>query len=364
MQRNIFFFLICMASIFSCKKESNYSPAKASTKQDDLIQSGKIISIPASDFDSTFTRYGGGWTGGDGAFSTRLPDGRDVWVFGDSFLDTVYPDRSRPAAPLIHNCLAVTDKSGSFITLHPGKAANPDAYFIPPQNGQYYWPTGLFTIPRRNELYVFLDRIQTGIHGGFSTAGIDIAVIQLPQLTIKKIIPFYTGGHINWGASFLDDGRYMYMYGTESVKYNKFIHAARIDKEAGNIIASLRYYDGANWVTDSAASARIKGNVSEFYSMFIYHNKYYLLSQGKLLTPDIFIWDAAGPAGPFTNQRLVYTTPQTQGTIYTYNPTVNTQFTENGGLLIGYSTNSTDFLELFTNADASRPYFIRAYNWE
>lgn len=365
MKKIIGYYFICLAAFTACRKEiTNNTLTNDIAEQKNIIQTTKIFSVPAADFDSMFTRYSGGWTGGDGAFSCRLPDGRDVWVFGDSFLDTVYPDRSRPAVPLIHNCLVITDDNGEFITLHTGTKEKPDAYFIPAQKDQYYWPTGLFTVPKRNELYVFLDRIQTGIHGGFSTAGIDIAVMQLPQLVIKKILPFYTGGHINWGAAFLDDGRYMYMYGTESAKYNKFIHTARIDKEADNIINSLRYYDGENWVTDSAASARIKGNVSEFYSLFKYRGKYYLLSQGKLLTPDIFMWDAAGPVGPFNNQRLVYTTPQTQGTVYTYNPTVNTQFTENGGLLIGYSTNSTDFLELFRNADASRPYFIRSYNWE
>lgn len=324
----------------------------------------KIISVPSNDFDSLFTRFGGGWTGGDGAFSMHLPDGRDVWVFGDSFLDTVYPDRTRHAVNMIHNCLVVTDSSNNFVTLKSGTEQKPEAYFVPTQAGQYYWPTGLLLNKPQNELYVFLDRIQPGIHGGFSTAGIDVATIALPYLTIKKIDNVFTNAKINWGAAFLNDGQYIYMYGTESAKYNKFIHVARVDTKVCNRWQSLRYYDGSNWVKDSTKSARIKGDVSEFYSLFSYQGNYYLLSQGKLLTPDIFMWDAQSPVGPFSGQRLVYTTPQTQGTIYTYNPTVNMQFTEKGALLIGYSTNSTDFLELFRNADAGRPYFIRAYNWE
>ncbi len=346
--------------ICSCNKKVDNSASSASSQQ--LRQQSGIVSVPDAYFNDLFTRYGGGWTGGDGAFSCRLPDGRDVWIFGDSFLDTVYPDRSRPFAPLIHNCLVVTDAAGNFTTLHGGTTENPEPYFIPREAGQYYWPTGLFDNPERKELYIFLDRIQPGAHGGFKTAGIDIAIIGLPSLKLQKIVHFYAGGEINWGATFLADGNYVYMYGTESVKYNKYIHVARIDRD--NPLHSLRYYDGNTWVADSSKSARIKGGVSEFYSLFKSKEKYYLLSQGKLLTPDIFIWDAAGPAGPFGGQRLVYTTPETQGTVFTYNPTVNTQFTENGQLLVGYSTNSTDFLSLFENADYGRPFFIRVSNWE
>ena len=52
-----------------------------------------VNAVPATPFNKLFTRYGDGWTGGDAVYSVPLPDGRIIWAFGDSFLDTVYPDR-------------------------------------------------------------------------------------------------------------------------------------------------------------------------------------------------------------------------------------------------------------------------------
>src|SRR5437763_304475 len=49
------------------------------------------LDIPSFQYrDDDFTRLwatcGPGWTGGDGAYSVALPDGRSVWLFGDSFM--------------------------------------------------------------------------------------------------------------------------------------------------------------------------------------------------------------------------------------------------------------------------------------
>jgi len=49
-----------------------------------------------------FTTYGNDntrhddWTGADGTYSVRLPSGRELWVFSDTFLGQVNPDGSRP----------------------------------------------------------------------------------------------------------------------------------------------------------------------------------------------------------------------------------------------------------------------------
>jgi len=52
--------------------------------------------VPDEAFGQLFVRFGDGWTGGDGTSSVPLPDGRTLWMFGDTFLGQVNPDRSRP----------------------------------------------------------------------------------------------------------------------------------------------------------------------------------------------------------------------------------------------------------------------------
>jgi hypothetical protein len=161
----------------------------------------------------------------------------------------------------------------------------------------------------------------------------------------------------------MEDGEYVYIYGAESRENRKFMHIIRTSINAP--FHTLEYYNGTTWVTDQAKSARINSGISQQYTVFKYEGKYYRLSQQSLLlSPDIFIWDAASPAGPFTNKRKVYTTPQTGGNIITYNATAHTEFIQNGQLLVGYCTNSINGLDIFKNADNYRPYFVWVNNWQ
>ncbi|MET7798900.1 hypothetical protein [Streptomyces decoyicus] len=96
-----------------------------------------------------FARYGdvnarmNDWTGGDGTHSVRLPDGRTVWLFSDTFLDRIQPPpnpqgqkrRWRTAdtggVPLLrHNSAAVMSRSGRPVrTLTGGTAAASGPFF-------------------------------------------------------------------------------------------------------------------------------------------------------------------------------------------------------------------------------------------
>ncbi|MCZ0992484.1 hypothetical protein O1L44_04195 [Streptomyces noursei] len=81
---------------------------------------------------TAFARYGDDdsrgddWTGGDGTHSVRLPDGRTLWLFSDTFLDRVHPPPNPQGAPyrwrttdaggtpfLRHNSLVLMNSSGT-----------------------------------------------------------------------------------------------------------------------------------------------------------------------------------------------------------------------------------------------------------
>ncbi|HEY2727629.1 MAG TPA: hypothetical protein VGI61_10685, partial [Parafilimonas sp.] len=145
--------LLCTA----CKKENNDAPVQP--------PKANITAEPATYFDSLFTRFKAGeWTGGDVASSQLLPDGRSLWLFGDSFTDTVYPDRHRPYDYFIHNSIVLTD-SKNFTTLYNGTAANPQPFFeaeVP----SLYWPNCAFISKDKTEIYVMLVVIQSTGNGG------------------------------------------------------------------------------------------------------------------------------------------------------------------------------------------------------
>jgi hypothetical protein len=289
-----------------------------------------------------------------------------MWLWGDSFLDTVYEDRSRPFVGFIHNQITTTDADGgNFTTYYAGTKKNPKPYFRT-KNDDFYWPAFAFMSKNNKSVFVFLDRIHAFGTGSFDfkVIGVDVAILNYPSLTIRKIVPFTRDTLVNWaGDSFESSDGYVYLYGAESTKYNKFIHVARIS--TSNPL-HITYWNGTDWVANEDASVRILGGVSEGFSFFEYQGKQYLLSQENLLGPDIYLWDAASPVGPFTKKRLVYTTPQKIGDIdiWTYNAKAHTALIQDNKLLVGYSTNSITPNGFYINADSYRPYFVWASNWQ
>ncbi len=337
---------------------------ESSSSNNNTINS-TIIATPSAYWDSVFTRYGNGWTGGDIAYSYRLPDGRSVWLFGDSFLDTVFSNRRRPVGGFTHSVFTTTRHLGEdFTTIVGGSFENPETLF-PAEDPIQYWSNCAFTNTSGTKLYVQLVTIQTTGEGGlfgFETIGNATGVMKLPSKELERIVTTNNSGLIDWSSSTYEEGNYVYLYGVESTKYNKFVYVSRLSRNAP--FKNPQYWNGTSWIGDSAQAVRIHDGVSEQFSFFRHKGKYYLLSQAKLLDDDIYIWDAASPTGPFTRKRRVYKTPQDGGNILTYSATVHYEFTENDKLLVGYCTNSLDVKDIFQNADNYRPYFITVENWQ
>ena len=90
-------------------------------------------------WDQIFTRYENGWTGADATYSVPLPDGRVLWMFGDTFIGTVNEDRTRNQTKMINNTFVLTGEN-EFITLFGGTRANPKALIVPNETDDWYWP--------------------------------------------------------------------------------------------------------------------------------------------------------------------------------------------------------------------------------
>lgn len=347
----------------SCKKDIGTNNISVST-DDDALNMG-IIATPSVYWDSVFTRYGNGWTGGDIAYSYKLQDGRSVWLFGDSFLDTVFANRRRPVGGFTHSVFATTRNLGEqFTTIVGGSLDEPETLF-PAEEPLQYWSNCAFTNTTGTKLYVQLVTIRaTGEGGlfGFEVMGNAMGVMKLPDFELERIITTNNHARIDWSSNTYEEGNFVYIYGVESTQYNKYVYVSRNYRNAP--FQNPQYWNGSAWVNDTAQVARIHAGVSQQFSFFKHKNKYYLLSQGRLLDDDIYIWDAAGPTGPFTRKRRVYRTTQDGGDILTYNATVHYEYTTDDKLLVGYCTNSFDVKDIFQNADNYRPYFITVENWQ
>jgi hypothetical protein len=254
---------------------------------------------------------------------------------------------------------------GNFTTYYGGTKKNPLPYFQA-SGSDFYWPSFAFMNNNNTGVYVFLNRVEAFGTGtfDFKVIGVDVAVLNYPSLSIQKIVPFSRDTTVNWGGdAFENSDGYVYLYGAESTKYNKYVHVARTSKSNP---LKVTYWNGSTWTNNPDSSARILGGVSQGFSFFQYQGKQYLLSQENLLGPNIYIWNAASPVGPFTKKRLVYITPKKVDNIpvWTYNAKAHLEFTTNNQLLVGYCTNSQTSNGLYKDADTYRPYFVWASNWQ
>ena len=326
-------------------------------------------------FNKLFARDCCGVTGADGDYSVLLPDGRTIWVFGDSFLGTVKPDRSREKRiPMfIRNSMAVQegDSLRSFYNVIDGWESS---FVIPPgapkgkqfsEDTLWYWPGDGFI--ENGKLKVFMSQFNQAEKGdwGFRWQSSNIATFSLPDIKLEKIDHFsYPGtNEIHWGHAVCDgDKKFTYIYGAEDKTKNLYV--ARAPK--GNILAPWEFYTGTEWVKDSRLSKPmlvIQG--SEQFSVFRLKNKYVVVVQeGGFMSGEICSYYSDSPYTGWKNRKVLCHIKLPDDVVSTknlfaYNALAHPQFIENGELLISNCVNSFVVEDVFQDASKYRPVFQR-----
>ncbi len=326
-------------------------------------------------FTKIFARDCCGVTGADGDYSVLLPDGRTIWIFGDSFLGTVNPDRSREKKKpwFIRNSMAVQegDSLRSFYNVIDGW---PSSFVIPPgapkgkmfsEDTLWYWPGDGFI--ENGKLKVFMSLFNQAEKGdwGFRWQSSNIATFSLPDIKLEKIDHFsYPGtNEIHWGHAVCDgDKKYTYIYGAEDKTKNLYV--ARAPK--GNILAPWEFYTGTEWLKDSKLSEPmlvIQG--SEQFSVVKLKNKYVLVVQeGGFMSGEICSYYSESPFTGWKNRKVLCHVKLPEDVVSTknlfaYNALAHPQFIENGELLISNCVNSFVVEDVFQDASKYRPVFQR-----
>jgi hypothetical protein len=328
-----------------------------------LLPDAKSVKV-ADDFNKLFTRPGGPsgaeWTGADSTYSIQLPDGRVLWLFSDTFLGSVNPDRSRPRDTLMINNSLVVQDGTKLTTLTGGTAKAPASFFVPKQPDSWYWVYDA-TI-EGDSLFVFLIRFAKQGSGvfGFKWLGTDLAELSLKDLKLKKLHPVRADKGVAWGAALTEDGNHTLIYGVEDrPNAGKHAHLARAKR--GALTGPWEYWNGKGWTSDPTASARILDAVANEFSVTKVGNGYLLVTMdtSQYLGADLVAYTSCTPQGPWTNRTLLYVTPESKDENFTYNAHAHPEFTKDGQLLISYNQNSLVLAAVFANVDFYRPRFIR-----
>ncbi|MFE1171073.1 DUF4185 domain-containing protein [Streptomyces sp. NPDC058773] len=341
-----------------------------------------------SGHNAEFTRYGNDntrvddWTGGDGTHSVRLPDGRTLWLFSDTFLDRVQEPpnpqgekrRWRTAdtggAPYLrHNSAVVMSRSGRLErTLTGGTAAAPGPFFPDPPGGGWRWPVRASVEPRRPGSAGKVVRVLlwnrapgTGPWIFGVPHGTEVATLSLPGLRLEGITRTVgptsadPGRRVLYGAAAVRDGGWTYVFGGDDPPSSPASSAYLARVPAGRLgdRGSWRFWDGARWQRRAGRAAPVlrdggRRGVGSAFTVVRDGPAWVLITMdagggGGAGVRALTSYWACSPQGPWhgPNGRLTPPRPPAADPQYVaaYNPQAHPEFSADGTLLLSYDIN-------------------------
>jgi hypothetical protein len=321
-----------------------------------------------------------GWEGADAAYSIPLPDGRDVWIFGD----TLYgPNRvvvgQEPR--MVHNSLGISScKDGwrlDYVVKHDA-AGSAISYFSPAGAKHWYWALDGFYA--NGDLWVTLLCLRHPSKSAtagldFETCGSDLAQVshleRSPQEWQVSIHPLVADGVKAYpSAATVVDGKFAYLFalyesGTRPLLVTR-VPLAGLTAPAKN----LHYLaaDGT-WKPgfDPANAKQVMTHGSPELSIR-YHpalNKWLATMVDPAGFSDkVLLRTAPNLAGPWTEGDVIYHMPEMQpglahvNSVFCYAGKEHPEFEAASDLVFTYVCNTMDVPELVTHRDIYYPRVI------
>ncbi len=310
-----------------------------------------------------------GVTGGDGMYSIALPDGRSIFLMGDSYTSPVTNNTRSTSSHMFRNTYQVYD-NGSVTAITNGanhSAAVPPGY---PDESKWYWPGHGFVAG--DVLYVFQFLMYQGADGmwGFRYERTHLLEYSLPSLTLLRDTPIpYSGpSNVIYGAAAMNDGDYLYIYAQIDKEttdiFNPISVVACARTTVKDIHTKWEFYTGSGWSDNPDDAAELSGlsdvPVSSQFNVFKLRDKYVLLTRHRILWEGrIFTYTSDTPYGPWGNKKQIFLDPDLgNADWFSYNAMAHPQFEENGRILISYNVNTNVFLQQFTDVESYRPRFF------
>ncbi|WP_419667821.1 DUF4185 domain-containing protein [Streptomyces sp. 2-1] len=361
----------------------------------------RTVASWAADRDLTgeFARYGDDasraddWTGGDGTHSVRLPDGRVLWLFSDTYLGQVYrpPNPAGESyawrdttAPLVRNSAVVMEDGRLQRTL-------PAPLFADPAPGQWRWPVAARVEPRspgssEQVVRVVLWTRTTGTYPwiyGVPTAT-EVATLSLPDLRLEGIVRVLDQQRVQdpaqrvlFGTTALtDDGDWTYVFGGDDARAAaqpaSKAYVARVPRGRLADPGAWRYWDGERWTIPSLMKPVLgdggRKGVGSAFTVARDGGTYVLFTMAagaEGLTTITSYW-ACSPTGPWHGPGKGFSPPlpEQRAGVAAYNPQLHPTVSR-GRLVLSYDVNWLDAnggvaaqANLSRNVSLYRPRFV------
>jgi hypothetical protein len=324
-----------------------------------------------------------GWQGADAAYSIPLPDGRDVWIFGD----TLYGKQRLVAghAPrMVHNSLGIStcDAQGNFhlkYVIRRGVENNAESYFSPKNPDHWYWALDGFVV--KGDLWVTLLCIEHAKKASpwamdFATCGSDLARISHldrdPQKWSVEYFPLVPDGVKAYpSASTVVNGKYVYLFALYESGSRPLL-VTRIPLEGlGDPQKHLEYLtaDGKWKPGFDPANAKMVMKTGSTELSIRYHPalKKWL---AVMLDPHgfsdkVILRSAPDLTGPWSEPKVIYHIPEMlpgpkrDKDTFCYAGKEHPEFETSGELNFTYVCNTMDVPKLAANYSIYYPHFIQ-----
>ncbi|WP_455890570.1 hypothetical protein [Streptomyces netropsis] len=352
-------------------KIAQYSKVVLKTCENRQFPVAKQVEAKAAP-EKTFLDYAkttpNGWTGGDSTYSVRMPDGRILWMFSDTFLGPLNSDGTRPtSAPLVNSSFVI--QNGSRLqTVTGGTAANPRAIMPPPggDTSRWYWlGDGMIAdVDGKDHLQVIFHQWHKYGSGtwDFKLERMVVATFELGNLKSPvsvKEVPSDNAG-VQWGAAVLPASKsgdgYTYIYGIEDAPTNKQLRVARVKGSDLSKVDRWMFLNGGReaWMTKESEGDNSMGGVANEFSVTKWNDVFVLVSQDstEAFSSKIRIWSSCQPLGSFSftnGQDVIYRMPEVglwgsygDKNIFAYNAHVHPTLASGDRWTLSYNVNSFD----------------------
>jgi hypothetical protein len=305
----------------------------------------------------------GTWSGADGASSTRLPDGRLLWVFGDTFVGGVDASgRRAPGTRLVRNSMAVSD--GACVDV---VATTHDA--LPGRSGSWLWPTHSVvtgTTGASTRLVVFAQRLaRTGAGPwGFRRTGTAVVSLTVPTggVPVVGAVRDLPTSDVLWGAATVADGATTWVYGTRAssqrLVFGRDLLLARAPTATVGDVATWTYRTSDGWSSSASRAVVVRparDGVSTVSSVVRVGSSYVVVTKpDEFLGTDVAALTSQHPWGPWVEHRL-FDAPSTS-TEPRYSPCVVAGRSGHAAVVV-VSRTSTSLDLLARDAWRARPTF-------
>lgn len=323
--------------------------------------------VPA--LESMFARKSG-WTGADGDYSLKLPDGRIIWLFSDTWIGRIENGAHRDSV-IIDNSVGI--QTGNKIDFFYGRTdGKPAAMFTQPDAAFWIYDGVLL----EGRLQLFLQRVDKRGDDGFRHTGTVLARISNPHdpPTDWKVeyleLPFgrfTAAGDTLFGSAILRSGGHVYVYGTsESVTggiHKKNLIAGRVSESKFSSFNSWRFFDGKRWRRDWRLAAPLADRFANEFSM-TYSTKlrrYVAVHTLDGISAQVALRTAPTPVGPWSAPQTVFRCPEAEWgpRVICYAAKGHASLSGTDDIVVSYVASSTDFWQIATDARLYRPRFLR-----